>query len=87
MKNLSRKYDRKREEMVRSQIEARGVKDPLVLSAFRTVPRHLFVSEALRDQASKYLPDGEIIIQQITPVLGANLGIGALGFAGIAKKK
>lgn len=44
-------------------------------------------AEALRDQASKYLPDGEIIIQQITPVLGANLGIGALGFAGIAKEK
>jgi len=61
MKNLSRKYDRKREEMVRSQIEARGVKDPLVLSAFRTVPRHLFVSEALREQAyGDYpLPIGE----------------------------
>ena len=44
-------------------------------------------AEALRDQASKYLPDGEIIIQQITPVLGANLGIGVLGFAGIAKQK
>ena len=61
MINLSRKYDRKREEMVRSQIEARGVKDPLVLSAFRTVPRHLFVSEALREQAyGDYpLPIGE----------------------------
>lgn len=61
MKNLSRKYDRKREEMVRSQIEARGIRDPLVLSAFRTVPRHLFVSEALRDQAyGDYpLPIGE----------------------------
>ncbi|MEJ2757458.1 MAG: DegV family protein, partial [Anaerolineales bacterium] len=44
-------------------------------------------AEVLRNQAGKYLPDGEIIIQQITPVLGANLGIGALGFAGIAKKK
>jgi protein-L-isoaspartate(D-aspartate) O-methyltransferase len=47
--------------MVRSQIEARGIRDPLVLSAFRTVPRHLFVSEALRDQAyGDYpLPIGE----------------------------
>jgi DegV family protein with EDD domain len=44
-------------------------------------------AEELRDQAQKYLPDGEIIIQQITPVLGTNLGIGALGFAGIAKEK
>ncbi len=55
------KYERQREEMVRSQIEARGIKDPDVLSAFRRVPRHLFVSEALRDQAyGDYpLPIGE----------------------------
>lgn len=34
---------RMRESMVRSQIEARGVTDPAVLAAMRTVPRHLFV--------------------------------------------
>ena len=45
------KYRRQREEMVRKQIEARGIKDPRVLAAFRNVHRHLFVSEALRDQA------------------------------------
>jgi protein-L-isoaspartate(D-aspartate) O-methyltransferase len=45
------KFERQREEMVRNQIEARGIKDPTVLAAFRKVPRHLFVSEALRDQA------------------------------------
>ena len=58
---MSKKYNRKREEMVRSQIEARGIRDPRVLSAFRTVPRHLFVSEALREQAyGDYpLPIGE----------------------------
>ena len=61
MKDFSRKYDRKREEMVRSQIEARGIRDLRVLSAFRKVPRHLFVSEALREQAyGDYpLPIGE----------------------------
>ncbi|OEU67295.1 MAG: protein-L-isoaspartate O-methyltransferase [Desulfobacterales bacterium PC51MH44] len=37
--------------MVSRQIEARGVTDPKVLAAMRKVPRHLFVSEALRDQA------------------------------------
>ena len=37
--------------MVRRQIEARGVTDPRVLAAMYKVPRHLFVSEALRDQA------------------------------------
>jgi protein-L-isoaspartate(D-aspartate) O-methyltransferase len=40
-----------REEMVRSQLESRGVTDPMVIEAFRRVPRHLFVSEALMDQA------------------------------------
>lgn len=44
-------YERQREEMVRKQIEARGVTDPKVLYAMRKVPRHLFVSEALSDQA------------------------------------
>ena len=61
MEKESLKYRRQREEMVRNQIEARGIKDPLVLNAFRKVPRHLFVSEALRDQAyGDYpLPIGE----------------------------
>ncbi len=45
------KYQRLREEMVRQQIEARGISDPAVLEAMRKVPRHIFVSEALRDQA------------------------------------
>ena len=51
MDENSIKYERQREEMVRRQIEARGVTDPKVLAAMRKVPRHLFVSEALRDQA------------------------------------
>ncbi len=51
MKSDPLKYERLREEMVKKQIEARGVSDPAVLSAMRKVPRHLFVSEALRDQA------------------------------------
>ncbi len=45
------KYQRLREEMTASQIQARGIKDPKVLDAMRKVPRHLFVSEALMDQA------------------------------------
>ena len=61
MEKESIKYSRQREEMVRKQIEARGIKSPRVLAAFRQVPRHLFVSEALRDQAyGDYpLPIGE----------------------------
>jgi len=45
------KYERQRQEMVRRQVEARGVTDPKVLAAMQKVPRHLFVSDALRDQA------------------------------------
>ena len=47
---------RSRERMVREQIEARGVSDPLVLKAMRTVPRHLFVEEALAAQAYRDSP-------------------------------
>jgi protein-L-isoaspartate(D-aspartate) O-methyltransferase len=55
------KYERQREDMVNQQLKARGINDPHVLEALRTVPRHLFVSEALRDQAyGDYpLPIGE----------------------------
>jgi protein-L-isoaspartate(D-aspartate) O-methyltransferase len=49
-------YDRRREEMVRRQIEARGVRDSKVLAAMRKVPRHLFVSEALRHKAYEDYP-------------------------------
>jgi len=45
------KYERQREEMVKRQIEARGITDANVLAAMRRVPRDRFVSEALRDQA------------------------------------
>ena len=41
-------FDRLREMMVRSQIEARDVTDEAVLTAMRTVPRHLFVPERQR---------------------------------------
>lgn len=42
--------------MVATQIEKRGVRDPAVLAAMRTVPRHLFVPEDLRDQAYEDRP-------------------------------
>ncbi len=37
--------------MIRDQIEKRGITDQSVLEAMRKVPRHMFVSEALMDQA------------------------------------
>ncbi|RKY64104.1 MAG: protein-L-isoaspartate O-methyltransferase [Candidatus Latescibacterota bacterium] len=44
-------YARARERMVEEQIEARGIKDSLVLAAMRKVPRHLFVPERYRSEA------------------------------------
>jgi len=53
--------------MVRTQIEARGIHDQRVLEAMRKVPRHLFVSEALQDQAHGDFPlpigEGQTISQ------------------------
>ena len=44
-------YRSRRLNMVKDQIEARGVKHPKVLAAMRTVPRELFVPESVRPQA------------------------------------
>jgi len=43
-------------------------------------------ARALYEQVSSFFPQGEILIVQITPALGAHLGVGALGFACISKE-
>ena len=50
-----------RERMVDEQIAARGIRDPAVLAAMRTVPRHAFVPDRWRAQAydDRPLPIGE----------------------------
>jgi protein-L-isoaspartate(D-aspartate) O-methyltransferase len=47
--------------MVEEQVVARGIKDARVIAAMRKVPRHLFVEEALQNQAysDRPLPIGE----------------------------
>ncbi len=44
-------YAVERGNMVEDQIAARGIRDERILSAFRTVPRHLFVPKGKRDEA------------------------------------
>jgi len=44
-------YAKARARMVEDQLVRRGIHDPKTLEAMRTVPRHLFVEEALKDQA------------------------------------
>jgi len=44
-------FQKARDRMVESQLISRGINDPRVLEAMRKVCRHLFVDEALQDQA------------------------------------
>ncbi len=41
---------------------------------------------ALAAEARAFFPPGDVLIEQITPVLGAHLGVGALGFACVSKE-
>jgi len=44
-------FDINRERMIEEQLAPRGITAPRVLEAMRTVPRHLFVEDAIRAQA------------------------------------
>jgi len=50
------RFAAERQRMVETQIRARDVRDPRVLAAMATVPRHLFVPEAYRQQAYEDYP-------------------------------
>ncbi|WDN89713.1 protein-L-isoaspartate(D-aspartate) O-methyltransferase [Desulfosarcina sp. BuS5] len=76
-------YKRLRDNMVEKQIVSRGISDPKVIAALRNVPRHMFVSEALMDQAygDFPLPIGEqqtisqpYIVAEMTQALQLNKG-------------
>lgn len=60
-------YQTERLNMVRSQIENRGIKNPAVLDAMRKVPRHLLVPENQKANAYEDRPlpigDGQTISQ------------------------
>ena len=55
------RWQKLREDMVATQIAARGVRDERVLQAMRSVPRHAFVPAEVRDEAydDHPLPIGE----------------------------
>ena len=46
----------RRERMVSEQLQARGIRDPRVLSAMRKVPRERFVDESMRERAYEDSP-------------------------------
>jgi protein-L-isoaspartate(D-aspartate) O-methyltransferase len=55
------RYQKQRMKMVDTQLRSRGIRDARVLKAMEKIPRHLFIDEALRDQAYSDgpLPIGE----------------------------
>ncbi|MBM3492948.1 MAG: protein-L-isoaspartate(D-aspartate) O-methyltransferase [Armatimonadetes bacterium] len=63
--------------MVRCQIEGRGIRNPDLLAAMRSVPRHLFVPEARRraayDDAPVVLGHGQTISQPYMVALMTDL--------------
>ncbi len=60
-------FQKKREQMVRHQIQGRGLKDERLLKALLTVPRHLFVPGQYRREAYEDYPlpigEGQTISQ------------------------
>jgi len=60
-------FQKKREQMVKYQVRARGLKDESLLQALLAVPRHLFVPEAYRREAYEDYPlpigEGQTISQ------------------------
>lgn len=50
------RFDIYRERMIEEQLVPRGITDQRVLAAMRTVPRHLFVEDALQPQAYRDSP-------------------------------
>ncbi len=53
---LADEFERERNSMVRTQIQARGISDRATLNAMRTVPRHLYVPYAQRRNAYQDRP-------------------------------
>ena len=49
-------FQSQREQMVQTQLAERGIRDPRVLEAMRSVPRHEFVLEEFRDRAYEDYP-------------------------------
>lgn len=69
--------------MVATQLEARGIADPEVLAAFRTVPRHLFVEgdDPYGDHAMP-VGQGQTISQPYVVARMTEIGAGEAGWRG-----
>ena len=80
IKKESDSFANLRLEMVKTQIRARGITDPAVLTAMKTIPRHLFVPENIQSQAYEDHPlrigEGQTISQPyIVALMTESLGL------------
>jgi DegV family protein with EDD domain len=77
---------RTRKRAMQRVIDLLGEKGPLerVAIVHTHVPERV---EELRRQAAELLPGGDILSIDITPVIGAHIGLGAAGFAVVTKKE
>jgi protein-L-isoaspartate(D-aspartate) O-methyltransferase len=77
MNNPGSEFRAERERMVADQIERRGIKDPRLLEAMRTVPRHEFIPPEQRRSAYIDAPlpigDGQTISQPYIVALMTSL--------------
>ena len=77
MSPLAGDYEKRRARMVEEQLVPRGITDPAVLHAMNTVPRHLFVEDALQFQAYGDFPlpigEGQTISQPYVVALMTQL--------------
>lgn len=53
---MTEKYSLERDKMIREQLAARQIRDPRVIEAMRTVPRHLFVPDEVKSNAYEDRP-------------------------------
>jgi len=83
LRGQEKDFASERHQMVEEQIRRRGIESPEVLAAMDQVPRHLFVPEAVRDQAYEDhpLPIGEgqtitqpYVVAVMTSLLELNRG-------------
>ena len=78
-----RTRDRAMKRLV-EMLTAVGSLERIAIVHTHALPKHL---AELRTLAAHLLPQGEILTEEITPVIGAHIGPGAMGFAVVGARK
>ena len=78
-----RTRDRAMKRLV-EMLAAVGSLERIAIVHTHALPKHL---AELRTLAAHLLPQGEILTEEITPVIGAHIGPGAMGFAVVGARK